>query len=141
MNSYGFALWIASNSVTEDDTSGERGILLHLDGKDFTEANIRKVFTSLAAKYPSPHGLRIDAYSDRAKVQKALDQQESGVAICVAYSTISPETHRASRNRAILDEGRQSGFYRAHYFRPQLMAKRSLSIVLTLSRNTSAGLI
>lgn len=115
VNSSGFPVWIASNFVIDAPALSHRHIYLLIDCKDFTEANIRTVFTSLAAEFRIPRELWIYAYSDRAVVQKALDKRKGGI-LCVTFAD-SPEGRRGSRNYSISSEPKRSGYYRAEYFR------------------------
>jgi ankyrin repeat protein len=115
VSSYGFPVWVASNFVIAAPAFSHRTIYLLIDGKNFTEENIRKLFTSLAAEFSKPHTLWIYAYSDRAVVQKAVDKSK-GPIVCVAFAN-SPEGRRGSRNYSISNEPKRSGYYRAQYFR------------------------
>ncbi|HWN98771.1 MAG TPA: hypothetical protein VNS63_05815, partial [Blastocatellia bacterium] len=114
--SSGFPVWIASNFVIHAPALSHRHIYLLIDGNDFSENNIRTLFTSLAAEFAKPQELFIYAYSERAVLQKKLDKANSGILFSGAFAN-SPEGRRTSRNSGIRDEPKRSGYYRAEYFR------------------------
>ena len=115
VNSYGFPVWIASNLVIRAPIGSRRSIYLLIEAPDFTQKNIRDVFTSLAAEFTTPYELWIYSYSDKAVIQRALEKLESGI-LCVAPG-FGPEGRRGSRNYSIESEPRRSGYFRGHYIR------------------------
>ncbi|HKY03303.1 MAG TPA: ankyrin repeat domain-containing protein, partial [Blastocatellia bacterium] len=114
--SFGFPVWVGANIAPKPPAIGSRYIYLYIEAQDFTEKNIRTVFTTLAAKYKKPKDIWIYAYSDKTVVQQGIDEQE-GPIICSGSFADSPEGRRAARNKFILREPRGSGYFRARYYR------------------------
>ena len=115
VNSYGFPVWIASNIVIRAPIGSRRSIYLLIEAPDFTQKNIRDVFTSLAAEFSTPYELWIYAYSDKAVIQHALEELKGGI-LCSAPGS-GPEGRRGSRNNSIESEPRRSGYFRGRYVR------------------------
>lgn len=114
-NKFGFPVWMAANYVIDAPALSHRHIYMFIETSNFNETNILSTFTSLAEEFKVPGDLSIYAYSDRAALQKALDEATSGV-LCMMW-TESPEGRRASRNYDLKTHPHRSGYYRAQYFR------------------------
>ena len=56
-SSFGFEVWIAANIVIDAPALSHRHIYFFIDAPNFTEQNIRKIFSSLAAEYKNPYEL------------------------------------------------------------------------------------
>ena len=67
VTSYGFAVRVASNFVIRAPIGSRREVYLLIEAPDFTQKNIREVFTSLAAEFTTPYELWIYAYSDKGR--------------------------------------------------------------------------
>ena len=137
VSSYGFRVWIASNFVIDAPALSHRQIYLSIDAKDFTEANMRTVFTSFAAEFQEPHELWIYAYSDRAVVQKPWIKERAGFSAWLLPTRPRDAEDRVTTRSAASPN--QAGIIARSTFAFQ-MAESRLNIARTLSRNTSSGL-
>jgi hypothetical protein len=114
-NKFGFPVWMAANYVIDASAFSHRHIYMFIETLNFNEKNILSAFTSLAEEFKVPDDLSIYAYSDRAALQRALDEASSGV-LCIMWAD-SPEGRRASRNYDLKTNPHRSGYYRAEYYR------------------------
>jgi len=114
-NKLGFPVWTAANYVIDAPALSHRHVYMLVESQNFTEQNILKLFTSLAGEFKVPDNLAMYAYSDRAALQKALDEATSGI-LCILWAE-TPEGRRAARNHDIKTNPHRSGYYRAEYYR------------------------
>lgn len=70
---FGFRVWVALNSTKGKGDPELRFVFLLLEDKYFNEADLRKLFSNVATKYPEPHLLEVTAYSDKAMLERAIE--------------------------------------------------------------------
>ena len=70
-------VWIAVNRVATDALVHNRKIIMLLGEEHFNEADLNKVFVSMAAQYDQPEHLIITALSNRDMVRRELKKKES----------------------------------------------------------------
>lgn len=114
---FGFPVQVALNSVRTQ--SGDRTICVFIDNQDFTEGNLRKLFTGLSAQYDGPHQLFITAYSDAEMLQRAINEY---LAPIVDYVE-TPEHERLSKEWAEKYAPLKTGYFRAYYSRANAVEK------------------
>jgi uncharacterized protein len=111
--SFGFPVWVVENKLIGAPEDGTRRIYLFIHEQNFSEQNIRKVFTGLAARYKTSKTVLFYAYSDKHRIESVLN----------SYGFISGEFEdslrgkRGSRNHKVLRNNFRSGCYRAWYMR------------------------
>lgn len=114
-NKYGVTIWVALNVPPPPNGLRQRKIFLLIEAKDFTSDNLRKVFLGFSAEYPAvspkPHALSIIAFSDKAMLQREVDNQLSGISVYISGDT--PEGRKYYEQFHPL----KSGYFRAFYFR------------------------
>src|SRR5690349_10977451 len=76
---YGFPFWIALNYTVGAPRVFRREIYIYFEPSYFTPGNLKKLFTGLAAEYPSPDWFTVTAFSDRAMIQRAININTSGI--------------------------------------------------------------
>lgn len=111
-STYGVPVWIA---YSEKKAGIERReILIFIESQYFTPDNIRRLFTTLGAEYPSPEWLDITAFSDKLMLQRAINNSTGGVIIDWADT---PEGRAAAKKWAEDHDPLPKGYYRAYYVR------------------------
>jgi ankyrin repeat protein len=109
-DTYGFPVWVALKA-----TRGPTGVVfLLIEAHDFTEGNLRKVFAGFASTTEDPVSLQITAFSDRAMLQRAVDNFERPIFIDFASTPKGLEGQRKWREK---NEPLPKGYFRAYYSR------------------------
>ncbi|MEW6128771.1 MAG: ankyrin repeat domain-containing protein [Acidobacteriota bacterium] len=107
-DTFGVEVWVAANRVV--NPPNDRRLYLSIPPQHFSEANLKKVFSGFATKYPVPFSLWIYVYSDKDALKNSRSYQESGS--CILFID-----KRVERNWYLRTEPPRQGFRWAEYYR------------------------
>jgi hypothetical protein len=110
--SLSFPFWIVVNFVFKAEFFSRRSLFLFLRPEDFTEPNLRVLFTELARRYTEPENLFIFVASDKPQI-RAIIRQHLSPPICVRFED-TPEFRKWEEEVTGI---KRTGYYRAHYVR------------------------
>jgi hypothetical protein len=102
-------VWIAGNNVSTGSLVRNRKIFVLLEEEHFTDEDLKKVFTAMAAHWADPEFLIITALSDRNMLQQELGRQESTTYYTLREGTLPRQPEE--------DPNRKISYFRAYYLR------------------------
>ncbi len=120
----GLPFWIALNVVLRNKPPSIRYIFVFIEPQNCTRENFRRIFLCLSQKYVQPGELAVTARSDKANLQRWINR-------ILAVNSVRPDGsfERNKNHPPDLPEELQNeiGFYRADYYRSELVEDFSFS--------------
>jgi ankyrin repeat protein len=109
--SLGFSFWIVENLAPEDRPVPTRYMYLLIQEPNFTEDNLKKIFSKMSNQFPDPNCFFIEAYSDKKKLQRV---------IYFNFGHLYPRIEKPQEKNVTQKEGDNQGgsnYFHASYYR------------------------